>query len=211
MTPREALESGARALGLDLRDAGLEKLMRYTQLLAKWNRTYNLTAIRDPLEMVKQHLLDSLAVVPHLPLSAEGELADVGSGAGLPGIPLAIARPGWRITVNDASEKKAAFLRQAAMELALANVTVHEGRVEAWKPARGFEVVISRAFAELAQFVASCRHLVRAGGWLAAMKGLFPAAELARVPAGCECKRVVALHVPLLEAERHLVLCTQAA
>ncbi len=211
MTPREALESGALELGIDLGEAGIEKLLQYLQLLAKWNKTYNLTAIRDPLEMVKQHLLDSLAVVPHLPVGRGAEMADVGSGGGLPGIPLAIARPGWQITVNDANQKKAAFLRQAAIELALPNVAVHEGRVESWTPARRFELVITRAFAEIAQFIASCRHLVRPGGWLAAMKGLFPTAELARVPTGCDCGRVVALRVPLLAAERHLVLCTVSA
>jgi 16S rRNA (guanine527-N7)-methyltransferase len=211
MTPLGALESGAGALGLGLSAEAIGRLLQYTELLAKWNRTYNLTAIRDPLEMVTHHLLDSLSVLPHLPLEGAANLADVGSGGGLPGIPIAIARPEWRVTVNDASEKKAAFLRQAAIELALPNLQVHEGRVEAWQPATRFALVISRAFAELAQFIVACRHLVAPGGWLAAMKGAFPELELRAAPKDCHCDRVLALRVPLLNAERHLVLCTVSA
>ena len=211
MTPRAALESGLQALGLDVPARAPEQLLSYIELLSKWNRTYNLTAIRDPLEMVTHHLLDSLAVLPHLPLEPNANLADVGSGGGLPGIPLAIARPHWNVTVNDASEKKAAFLRQAAIELALPNLSVHEGRVEDWRPARRFALVISRAFAELARFIETCRHLTEARGWLAAMKGAFPAEELRTAPSDCDCGRVVALRVPLLSAERHLVLCALRA
>jgi 16S rRNA (guanine527-N7)-methyltransferase len=211
MTPRGAVESGVSALGLALPAGTTDQLLQYTELLAKWNRTYNLTAIRDPLEMVTHHLLDSLSVLPHLPLEARASVADVGSGGGLPGIPIAIARPDWRVTVNDASEKKAAFLRQAAIELGLPNLEVHEGRVEAWRPSKRFALVISRAFAELAQFIAGCRHLVAPGGWLAAMKGVFPEAELRALPHDCDCGRVVALRVPLLNAARHLVLCTVPA
>jgi 16S rRNA (guanine527-N7)-methyltransferase len=169
-------------------------------LLVKWNRTYNLTAIRDPLAMVSQHLLDSLAVVGHLPLAAGTRLADAGSGAGLPGIPLAIARPEWRIALAEANQKKAAFLRQAAIELNLSNVEVHEGRVEAWRPQPLFDAVISRAFAALQQFIAACRHLLTPGGVVVAMTGAAPAA----LAPGC---RLIALRVPLLDAQRHLVLC----
>jgi 16S rRNA (guanine527-N7)-methyltransferase len=157
--------------------------------------------------MVTHHSLDSLSVLPHLPDPADAGLADVGSGGGLPGLALAIARPDWQITLNDSSEKKTAFLRQAAIELRLANVAVHEGRVESWQPPSGFAVVISRAFAELGTFVRSCRHLVASGGCLAAMKGMFPKQELEKLPPGCDCSRVIALKVPLLGAERHLVLC----
>jgi 16S rRNA (guanine527-N7)-methyltransferase len=198
MTPAAALESGLDELELEVPAGAREQLLRYLELLAKWNRTYNLTAVRDPLEMVSHHLLDSLAVVPHLPMQGD-TLADVGSGAGLPGIPLAIARPQWQVTLNDASQKKTAFLRQAAIELKLANVAVHEGRVEAWRPAARFAVVISRAFAELARFISSCRHLVQPGGVLAAMTGAAPAES--------HGGKVIALHVPLLDAARHLVLC----
>jgi 16S rRNA (guanine527-N7)-methyltransferase len=205
MTPRAALERGLGELALALPAGAREQLLGYVELLAKWNRTYSLTAIRDPLDMVSHHLLDSLAVIPHLPLAeASAALADAGSGAGLPGIPIAIARPQWRVTLNDASQKKAAFLRQAAIELNLANVGVYEGRVEAWRPTPRFALVISRAFAGLAQFIAACRHLVAPGGVLAAMKG---AAPTALVP---EC-RVIRLEVPLLQAERHLVLCPVGA
>lgn len=211
MTPRAVLERGLAALALTLPAEAREKLLLYTALLAKWNRTYNLTAIRDPKDMVTHHLLDSLAVVPHLPLAAGAALADVGSGGGLPGIALAIARPEWRVTLNDVNEKKAAFLRQASFELALPNVAVHQGRVEAWRPAEKFSVVISRAFAQLAQFIASCRHLLAGGGVLAAMKGALAEQELSAVPSDCDCRRVIRLDVPLLEAERHLVLCTPAA
>jgi 16S rRNA (guanine527-N7)-methyltransferase len=200
MTPRAALERGLDELALALPAGAAGQLLAYVELLMKWNRTYNLTAIRDPLEMVSRHLLDSLAVLPYLPLAERDALADIGSGAGLPGIPLAIARGGWRITLNDSNQKMSAFLRQAAIELGLRNVEVHEGRVESWRPAEHFRVVISRAFADLGEFIAKCRHLVAPGGMLAAMKGVAPASPAA----GCE---VVQLRVPLLDAQRHLVLC----
>jgi 16S rRNA (guanine527-N7)-methyltransferase len=200
MTPRAALERGLDELALALPAGASEQLLAYAGLLVKWNRTYNLTAIRDPLEMVSRHLLDSLAVLAHLPMAGGDALADVGSGAGLPGIPLAIARREWRITVNDSSQKKTAFLRQAAIELGLRNIDVHEGRVEAWRAAQRFAVVISRAFADLGEFIAKCRHLVVPGGTLAAMKGAAPAA----LDADCA---VIKLRVPLLDAQRHLVLC----
>jgi 16S rRNA (guanine527-N7)-methyltransferase len=197
MTPALALAQGLGELRLDLPDGASEQLQRYLALLAKWNRTYNLTAVRDPLEMVTHHVLDSLVVLPHLPMRHD-TLADVGSGAGLPGIPLAIARPQWNITLNDASQKKAAFLRQAAIELKLANVAVREERVERWRPATRFAVVISRAFAELARFIAACRHLVEPGGVLAAMTGT--------APSDARGGEVIALRVPMLDAARHLVL-----
>jgi 16S rRNA (guanine527-N7)-methyltransferase len=200
MTPRAALDKGVAQLALSLPASAPATLLEYLALLSKWNRTYNLTAIRDPLAMVAQHLLDSLAVVPHLPLGAHARVADAGSGAGLPGIPLAIARPGWHVALAESSQKKAAFLRQATIELALANVEVHEGRVEGWQPRPLFDLVISRAFAALGDFMAACRHLVRPGGVLAAMKGAAPE----DAPRDC---RLVRLEVPLLGAQRHLVLC----
>jgi 16S rRNA (guanine527-N7)-methyltransferase len=201
MTPEAALDRGLAELGLELPAGARERLLDYVALLVKWNRTYNLTAIRDPLAMVAHHLLDSLAVLPHLPLARTGaRLADAGSGAGLPGIPLALARPQWRVALAESSQKKAAFLRQAAIELALDNVEVHEGRVEAWRPATLFDVVISRAFAALTEFLALCRHLVAPSGVLAAMTGAAPAAL------GPECS-LIRLRVPTLDAQRHLVLC----
>jgi 16S rRNA (guanine527-N7)-methyltransferase len=199
-----ALQHGLDDLGLALPDGAQEKFLVYLELLAKWNKTYNLTAIRDPEKMISLHLLDSLAVVAHLPA---GLLADVGSGGGLPGIPLAIAQPARRVTLNDANHKKAAFLQQAVIELKLNNADVHVGRVQAWHPAQRFACVITRGFAELADFISACRHLLAPGGVLAAMKGVFPRSELERVPAGAECRDVRRLQVPQLEAERHLVLC----
>ena len=200
MTPQGALERGLAELQLALPAGARERLLDYMALLAKWNRTYNLTAIREPRAMVAHHLLDSLAVAPHLPLAAGARVADAGSGAGLPGIPLAIAWPDSQFTLAETSQKKAAFLRQAAIELALHNVQVHEGRVEAWRPEPRFDVVISRAFAALAEFIAACRHLLAPGGMLAAMTGAAPAALK-------EHCRLIRLQVPLLDAQRHLVLC----
>lgn len=204
MTPRAALAQGIQALGISVSAGDQEKLLAYLELLAKWNKTYNLTAIREPLRMISHHLLDSLAVVPHL---RAGTLADVGAGAGLPGIPVAIVEPERRVTLNDASQKKAAFLRQALIEIGIPNADVHAGRVEAWQPQQKFDCVISRGFAELGRFIAACRHLLAPGGVLVAMKGAFPVEELRRVPAGADCSDVRRLHVPQLEAERHLVFC----
>ena len=210
MTPQAALDRGLGELALVLPSGASAKLMAYLGLLAKWNKTYNLTAIRDPLQAVSHHVLDSLAVLRELSGCA-GTLADVGSGGGLPGIPIAIAEPARRVTLNDANEKKGAFLRQAVIELGLDNATVHIGRVEDWHPAEGFAVVISRGFASLMDFLAGCRHLAAPSGVLAAMKGVYPHDELAQVPADCDCHDVRRLDVPLLEAERHLILCRAGA
>ena len=212
MTPQTALERGIEQLGVGLPAGCSERLLRYLGLLEKWNRTYNLTAIRDPLAMVSHHILDSLAVLPHLPLPESGaRVADVATGAGLPGIPLALARPQWHVALVESNQKKSAFLRQAVIELRLANIEVQESRVEAWQPAARFSLVISRAFAELAQFVSACLHLVEAQGVLAAMKGKNPQEEIARLPASVRCRDVIALRVPFMDAERHLVLCEAAA
>ena len=200
MTPGAALDRGLEEMALALPAGASERLLGYVALLVKWNRTYNLTAIRDPRAMVAHHLLDSLAVLPHLPLTESARLADAGSGAGLPGIPLAIARPRWRVALVESSQKKAAFLRQAAIELALDNVEVHEGRVESWRPQPLLDLAISRAFAALTDFIAACRHQVRPGGMLAAMRGAAPA-SLDR-----QCA-LIRLNVPQLDAQRHLVLC----
>jgi len=202
MTPQALLARGVDELGVSLPDRGLETLLAYVALLEKWNRTYNLTAIRDPRRMTTHHLLDSLAVVPHLP---EGAMADVGSGAGMPGIPIAIAQPSRPMALNDAIAKKGAFLRQAGIELGLTNVEVHTGRVEEWRPQKGFAAVITRGFSELAAFATACCHLLAPGGVLLAMKGAYPRAELAKLPGHIESKQVVALRVPFVDAERHLV------
>jgi 16S rRNA (guanine527-N7)-methyltransferase len=150
-------------------------------------------------------------VLPHLPLADKGRIADVGSGAGLPGISLALARPHWHVALVESNQKKAAFLRQATIELGMKNVEVHEGRVEAWRPAGLFAVVISRAFAGLTEFIVACRHLLDAGGTLAAMKGKRPDEELKHLPADVRCKSVIRLRTPQMEAERHLILCELVA
>ena len=204
MTPQAALDDGLSELKLSLPKSAQQKLIAYVELLAKWNRTFNLTAIRDPLQMVSVHLLDSLAALRELPA---GKLADIGSGAGVPGIPIAIAEPQRSIALLEANQKKGSFLRQAVIELDLANCAVYVERAETWRPVERFAVVITRAFAELADFIASCRHLVADGGVLAAMKGVYPKDELARAGADCDCKDVRRLAVPMLGAERHLVLC----
>ncbi|HXF65838.1 MAG TPA: 16S rRNA (guanine(527)-N(7))-methyltransferase RsmG [Burkholderiales bacterium] len=201
--PATELARGAARLGLALSPTAQRKLLDYLALLAKWNRVYNLTAVRDPGRMVTRHLLDSLAVAPHV---AASTLLDVGSGAGLPGIPLALADPGLRVTLVDSSRKKAAFLRQVAIELAAANIEVVCERVETWHPGRLFEVVITRAFASLAGFAAAAGRLVAPGGRLAAMKGALPQEELARLPTGWRLERAIPLAVPGLAAPRHLIL-----
>ncbi|MFC0402483.1 16S rRNA (guanine(527)-N(7))-methyltransferase RsmG [Paraburkholderia rhizosphaerae] len=205
------LDEGARALKVDLTDTQSAKLLDYVALLAKWNAVYNLTAIRDPRQMLIQHILDSLSIVPHLAGRGRSSLSalDVGSGGGLPGIVLAIALPDWRVALNDIVQKKTAFQAQAKAELGLANLSVVTGRVETLRPGvevpEKFDVIVSRAFAELADFVTLARHLVAENGAIWAMKGVRPDAEIARLPAGAEAKQIIRLEVPSLDAERHLV------
>jgi 16S rRNA (guanine527-N7)-methyltransferase len=203
MSPAEQLERGIAALGLAIDQATQMRLLDYTALIGKWNQVYNLTAIREPEKMVSHHLLDCLAVLPHI---APRRLLDVGSGAGLPGIPLALALPGIHVTLLDSNHKKCAFLRQAVLELGLKNVDVCSERVETWKPQEKFDVIISRAFSELAEFVRLTRHLLAPGGVFAAMKGLNPHEEIEKLPEGCQALQVLPLSVPGLEAGRHLVI-----
>ena len=208
MTIDALLEEGLRAMGASLEAPARARLLAFLQLIGKWNKVHNLTAVREPAQMVVLHLLDSLSVLPHL--AGAKTILDVGTGAGLPGIPLAIARPDLAVTLLDSSHKKATFLRQAKAELALANVEVACERVENWRPAALFDIVVSRAFAELADFVVQAGHLVAPGGAMLAMKGVYPFEELARVPASHRVENVVALTVPTLEAQRHLVLLKAA-
>jgi len=197
------LAEGVAQLGLSLPPQTQQQLLDYLSLLNKWNQAYSLTAIRDPSEMVSQHLLDCLAVVPHV---AAGTILDVGSGAGLPGIPLALALPKAQVTLLDSSQKKTAFLRQAVIELGLGNATIECMRVERWPAAQSFELVISRALSDLAEFVTLAGHLVASGGTLAAMKGVYPHEELAHLPHDFRLRRAQALSVPGLHAVRHLLL-----
>ncbi|EIF29294.1 16S rRNA (guanine(527)-N(7))-methyltransferase GidB [Burkholderia sp. Ch1-1] len=203
------LADGVRELGLDLSDAQLGKLLDYVALLSKWNAVYNLTAIRDPRQMLIQHILDSLAIVPHLAPLGPSSVLDVGSGGGLPGIVLAIVLPDWTVTVNDIVHKKTAFQAQAKAELGLANLSVVTGRVESLQPGAEvpakFDVIVSRAFAELADFVTLARHLVAEQGAIWAMKGVRPDGEIERLPAGAHVEQVIRLNVPSLDAERHLI------
>jgi 16S rRNA (guanine527-N7)-methyltransferase len=200
---KHALNKGVLELGWTLGTDQQDLLLQYLLLLDKWNQVYNLTAIRDVGKMVSAHLLDSLSVVPFLPV---GSVLDVGSGAGLPGIPIAVVRPGCAVTLLDSNHKNTAFLRQAVADLGLKNANVVCERVESWRAPEGFDVIISRAFSDLAEFVSLTRRLLAPNGVIAAMKGLHPFEELERVPAGFRLKEVKALRVPGLDAERHLVL-----
>jgi 16S rRNA (guanine527-N7)-methyltransferase len=202
----EALVAGLSALELDADIATRARLTQYIALLDKWNRTHNLTAIRDREQMVTHHLLDSLAVLGHLPKQADLRVLDIGSGGGLPGIPLAIARQDWRIVLLDSNHKKATVLRQAANELKLANVEVCAVRVQDYVADLLFDVVISRAFSDLATFAAVARRLVVPGGRLVAMKGLFPHEELRELPPDILVAEVPAIRVPGLAVQRHLVI-----
>jgi 16S rRNA (guanine527-N7)-methyltransferase len=194
------------ARGVTLPADAPAKVAAWLALLVKWNRTHNLTAIRDPERMITHHVQDALSVLPHLPARRALSLLDVGSGGGVPGLLLAIARPEWRVVVLDSNHKKGAFLRQAIIELALANAEAVTARVEDYVPAAPFDVVISRAFSDLASFVdAGARHLAP-GGELVAMKGVYPDEEIAQLPAGFRVTAAPALEVPGLDAERHLVV-----
>jgi 16S rRNA (guanine527-N7)-methyltransferase len=197
------LATGLLTMKLHLDAATQSRLLQYLDLLEKWNRVYNLTAIREKELMVSNHLLDSLVLTTHI---SSSRILDVGSGAGLPGIPLAIANPRRDVTLLDSNHKKTAFLRQVVAELALANVTVVSERVEAWQPPQKFNCIVSRAFAELGEFVSLGKHLLAPGGCFAAMKGLHPYDEIDKLPAGWRAREVLKLNVPGLDAARHLVL-----
>ena len=202
----EALAAGAAALGLGLDDTARGKLLAYLTLLEKWNRTHNLTALRGRERMLSHHILDSLAVLPHVAVRSGMRLVDVGSGGGLPGIPLAIARPDWQVSLLDSNGKKSAFLRQAAAELKLVNAEVVTARAEAYVPGEPFELAIARALSELAQFVKVAAHLIGMKGRLLAMKGGYPEAEIATLPPGVRVVAVPELQVPGIAGKRHLVI-----
>jgi len=202
------IAAGLSDMKIELPADARRRFVDHLRLIEKWNRIHNLTAVRETEQMVVLHLLDTLSLLPHL--GAARTLADVGTGPGFPGIPLAIARPELQVTLLDSSHKKCAFLEQAKGELKLANVTVVCGRAEQWKPAQSFDAVVSRAFAELPDFVAQAKHLVAPGGRLLAMKGVYPFEEIARVPASHRVAQVLELHVPSLDAKRHLVFLEAA-
>jgi len=207
MTVEQQLAAGIAGLGLALPEGAEAKLLDYLALLDKWNRVYNLTAVRDAGRMVSLHLLDSLAAAPYF----LGEtVLDVGSGGGLPGIPLAIARPELRVTLVDSIAKKTAFLQQAKAELGLGNLNVVTSRVEDYRPAARFDVITSRAFSDLKEFVTLTRHLLEPGGRWLAMKGLYPNEEISVLPADVKVSADHLLVVPGLEASRHLIILEPA-
>lgn len=210
---RAVLEAGLKSLSLDLLPSQVDALLAYMALIQKWNKVYNLTALRSSHEMLTHHLLDSLSVV--LPLQAqlrlagltEGRLLDVGSGGGLPGVVLAIVLPQWRVTCVDTVAKKAAFVQQVSASLGLSNLRGLHARVESLRAdaGEGFDVVASRAFASLPDFVSwSAQALLPYGFWMA-MKGKLPSEEIAALPADVTVFHVEPLHVPGLEAERCVV------
>lgn len=208
LSARAHLSAGIAALNLALPDGAETKLLAYLALLDKWNRVYNLTAVRDTGRMVSHHLLDSLAAVPYF--SAKTVL-DVGSGGGLPGIPLAIARPEMQVTLIDSVAKKTAFLLQAKAELGLVNLNVVTGRVEDFRPETGFDIITSRAFSDLKEFVSLTRHLLKPDGRWLAMKGLMPHEELAVLPSDVKVSANHTLLVPGLDASRHLIVLESVA
>lgn len=202
MSLAEDLQQGSAQLGIALSKEAQHTLLEYVALLHKWNKVYNLTAVRDPRQMVSNHLLDSLAVMPHL---WAGRWLDVGCGAGLPGVVLAVAKPDWQFTLLDSNSKKTSFVQQVIIELGLHNVAVHCARAEEWQAAERFDGIISRAFTGLGDFISKTRHLMAPQGRWAAMKGVAEQ-ELADVPEGCRVERVIPLQVPGLRAARSLVI-----
>lgn len=199
---RSRLTRGIDALGLELSDDRIDLLLEYLAMLIKWNKAYNLTAVRDPIEMIDRHLIDSLSILPYV---ADERLIDVGSGPGLPGIPVAICKPEIDVVTMDSNGKKTRFQLQVKAQLKLDNLSVEHGRVEesAIAPARQ---VVSRAFASLEDMITWCHPLCAEDGVFLAMKGLYPEAELAALPQGYELKDCHRLQVPGTDGERHLLM-----
>jgi 16S rRNA (guanine527-N7)-methyltransferase len=201
--PGDRLQAGlARLPDADLDEGQVGLLLRYIDLLVRWNRAYNLTAVREPGQMVTRHLLDSLAILPWV---GSGPLLDAGTGAGLPGVPLAIARPGLAVTALDSAGKKIRFLNQLRRELGLDNLRPVQARLETFRPERPLDTIVSRAFARLADFAQAARHLA-GGARLLAMKGRHPAEELDELPDWVAVVSVERLEVPGLQEARHLVI-----
>ena len=207
MSDKEVLAKGLAQLGLDLSDVAQQQLLDYLALLQKWNKVHNLISRKESDNLVVRHLLDSLAALPYINGS---RVVDVGSGAGLPGIPLAIACPRCHFTLLDCNSKKARFRNQAVIELGLKNVTVVDARAEEYRPEQGFDSVISRAFATIADMLEVAGHLAAPGGRFLALKGVYPEQELAELPDGYRLDVVHPLDVPLLGAERHLAIVVRA-
>ena len=204
----QAIQSSSANLGVELSIAQAAQLSAFAALLIKWNRVHNLTALATPSAILSHHLLDSLSIVPELARLGSGRqlrVLDVGAGGGLPGYPVAIASPAIRLTAIDRVQKKTAFLQQARLQLGLQNADVVHGRVEQYH-SMPFDVIVSRAFAELAEMVRLTSHLAAPDSHWLAMKGIYPTEETSALPSTVEVVRTVKLDVPLLGAERHLVV-----
>ncbi|MFI3190711.1 16S rRNA (guanine(527)-N(7))-methyltransferase [Crenothrix sp. D3] len=196
---RTILESGLTALNLPHTPEQIEKLLAFIKLIAKWNKAYNLTAVRNNEDMARLHILDSLAIFPHI----EGKrVIDIGTGAGLPGIPLAIFLPEVEFVLLDSNAKKTRFVQQVILELKLKNVSVIHSRAEDYQPELGFDIVTTRAFSSLPDMVTVTTHLLNPNGVILAMKGQIPEAELAEIQAKVT---LIPIYVPEVEAERCLV------
>lgn len=208
MSPEQLLVQGIVVLGLQEKiNKDIEqRLLQYLELLEKWNKVYNLTAVREKEEMVTHHLLDCLSIIPHLEYLKETRVLDVGSGAGLPGIILALIKPEWKVTLLDSSHKKTSFLKQASIELGLQNVGVVTERAEQWQAPHLYDLIISRAFSDLAEFVDLTAHLCAPSGRFVAMKGLYPYEELEQLPSHIQQEQIISFQVPKLNAARHLVM-----
>jgi len=198
-----SLDEGLAEMGLALPEGAANRMLDYLDLLAKWNRIYNLTAVRKPEQMLTRHLLDSLAILPFV---KAGRIIDVGSGAGLPGIPLALAMPDSQFVVLDSNSKKTRFMQQAKADLGLDNLEVVHERVEDYRPEQRFDTVVSRAYSSLSGMLEATSHLLKEEGINLAMKGVYPLAELDAIPEGYTLVGVERLQVPGLDADRHVVI-----
>ena len=204
----QAISGGIQELGLDVTKEQLQQFERIIEQLIKWNKAYNLTAIRDPQQMIITHLLDSLAIAPFM---AQGRLLDIGTGPGFPGIPLAIYEPERDYSLLDSNGKKTRYLKQLVYDMSLTQVSVVDTRVEEWQPDTLFDVIVSRAFASLEKMVSLSHHLLAETGVWQAMKGEYPEQELAALPDYVELVKVDVISVPKLNAERHLVTLRKKA
>lgn len=212
---RNILIDGIEQLALKASSQQVDALVAYIELLRKWNRVHNLTSIDKPLAIVRDHLLDSLAVLPHMKKLSIKRLLDVGSGAGLPGLPIAILQPDFQVCLLDSREKRTQFLQQVKIELNLQNVSVECGRIEHFRPDKLYDGVITRAFSNLANSITMSQHACDQGGYFLAMKGQVPAAELENLNPGISVKAIEVLQVPGLNSQRHLIIlqnkCTLGA
>jgi 16S rRNA (guanine527-N7)-methyltransferase len=208
-TLSQSLQVDINTAGLQIAEPIQQQLLKYLALIQKWNKVHNLTAVRELPDMLTLHLLDSLVVLPYLsePYLTVNSLLDVGSGAGLPGIPIALCMPQIQVTVMDSNQKKASFMRQVKAELGIHNLTVQCGRVEAYKPAQKFDAIISRAFSDLSLFVNLTKHLASPQSKWLAMKGVFPEQEIQNLQADSQVtvEKSYVLQVPRLDAQRHLL------